>query len=707
MASARDQEETEVLGNIPGIENTSKTSDPSSSEQEEEGNLSTEEQYNIELGIATLVPLRHGPVRRVNIPPRGMGLMEIVPAVSSQPQGKPPQVPPRPKRKVEVEGKTVVMGESVGWEGEVGWRGRVEEEEMLELTESVKRTAPESSLPPLLQRKPPQVPPRPKRKVKPTPVNTSPPPPYAEVGEKEEVPQLPERRVKRAVLPPPPLSLFKHSPHEPAPSTPPPIRFPEPTRRAPDQPSHRLGVVKSPAPVPERDSGLYVLASVSYSATVEGEAEAGYEDGEDGGVEEEADRGAETIIPVSGKNWNPYLMQRMYSDCLAGRGKFAPSRLRLEAKIAAMKDRPKNWEEEAEEVYRKQWRFFKLADDGEEFRDPFVEMGISEGELEEVLGMGVSPKRKVRRNSEGSVERALGDESLHGLMLSPRIVGSDGGDATVTKNPAVDEATPGKGGGAYEYMFDSWSSISLEDGNAEDDKGVEERNELNPFADKFAAPGNAWTAPLGWRRESKSSDYSAPSRPPSSVPHMGAGEKLSYSPIQNPWRKTFDSLSARSQFQHAANEFFSGFDVDALVASTQEPGYELAETDSGKGSPELFNLEPHEPKRSCGCEFCYRHYHPTLEILKRHDPSEWCHCSACRDFRDNRDMEKNRAEQNAAWRVRLDELAAEVDDARAEEESRLLDLPNFREEDNQEEFKPKRSHRLGDWVRSHLRSRSP
>ena len=62
-----------------------------------------------------------------------------------------------------------------------------------------------------------------------------------------------------------------------------------------------------------------------------------------------------------------------------------------------MKDRSDvNWEEEAEEVYRKQWRFFKLADDGEGFRDPFVEMGISEGELEEVLGMGVSPKTKVK-----------------------------------------------------------------------------------------------------------------------------------------------------------------------------------------------------------------------------------------------------------------------------------------------------------------------
>jgi len=68
-------------------------------------------------------------------------------------------------------------------------------------------------------------------------------------------------------------------------------------------------------------------------------------------------------------------------------------------------------------------------------------------------------------------------------------------------------------------------------------------------------------------------------------------------------------------------------------------------------------------------------------------------------------VEKNRAEQNAAWKARLDELAVEVDDARAEEESRLLDLPDFKEDDNQEEFKPKKAHRVRDWVRSHLQCR--
>jgi hypothetical protein len=160
-------------------------------------------------------------------------------------------------------------------------------------------------------------------------------------------------------------------------------------------------------------------------------------------------------------------------------------------------------------------------------------------------------------------------------------------------------------------------------------------------------------------------------------------------------------VNESSRSLEAAIDFFSGFEVEALVASTQEPGYELAETDTGKGSPELFHLKPHKPKPSCGCEFCYRHFHPTLEILKAHDPSKWCHCSACRDFRDKK------AEQNAAWQATLDELAAEIDDAKAEEESRLRDLPDFKEEGNQEDVKPKKTHGVRDWVRSHLRSRGP
>jgi hypothetical protein len=454
---------------------------------------------------------------------------------------------------------------------------------------------------------------------------------------------------------------------------------------------------------------LYVLASASTSAGYEAEEQYGLE-GEEKDAKEEED---EYETSPSG-NWNPHLMRRMYSDCLAGRGRFSAERLRLEARLEAMRDAlamKENEEEEAEEarrVFMKQRRFFGLADDGRGFRDPFLEMGISKVEVGDMLKVGVSPKTKVRMNSEGSVGRALRDETLHGLMVSPRIVGSEGGDATTTAHPTIEAATPEKEGAAYKYMFDGWSSFSPKDGNAEDHEGVEKQNEIvNPFADQFAVPGNEWTALSSWKRESGSSDYSTRSQPSSPVPHMRQGEELSYSPIQNPWMNAFDSLSARSQFQHAANEFFSGFDVETLVALTQGPGYELAETESGKGSPELFHLTPHKPKPSCGCEFCYRHHQPTLEILKAHDPSAWCHCSACRDFRDNRDVEKNRAELNAAWKARLDELAAEVDDTKAEEESRLLDLSEFKEEDNLDEFKPKKTHKLGAWVRSHLRCLTP
>jgi hypothetical protein len=70
-------------------------------------------------------------------------------------------------------------------------------------------------------------------------------------------------------------------------------------------------------------------------------------------------------------------------------------------------------------------------------------------------------------------------------------------------------------------------------------------------------------------------------------------------------------------------------------------------------------------------------------------------------------VEKQRVEQIATWQARFDELAAEVGDAKAEEENRLFDLIDLKEEDNEDEFEPKRNHRLGGWVRRHLRSPSP
>jgi hypothetical protein len=701
MSSPTPSDSSTFNHSLPSHENTLNTHRIKNPFSQEEENLCPEEQYDIELRIAALVPLCRCPVKRIIIPPRsrGLGLMEIVPAVSE-----------------------LFPVEKEGW-GEKEVMGTVEWMEEQEVGERVEEEVPPAPLPGL----PPPIPPRPKRS--PRPVQTS----SERVVEtrnllaapRDEIPStapVPEKsvRVKKPVLPPPPLPLPKHS----RPSTPPPIRsIPEPTIIAPESTtialshppkSHRDILLPFPVPGARRhsESGLYVLTSASTAASTSAGSKAE--------AAAEVDEQAEYEIPEG--NWNPPLMRRMYSDCLAGRGVFDPKRLRLEALREALEDDLEKEAEEARQVFRKQRRFFGLVDDGRGFRDPFLEMRISGNDVGDILKIsgGGSPKTKTKGGgSERGVRMALGNESLHGLMVSPRIVGRDvvggmrerrGSEEAVsaTKDPTVDENTPGKEWAAYEYMFNGWSSFSPENGNAQDHEGVEEQNEIiNPFAGQFAIPGNEWTAPLAWRSESGSSDYSSHSRPSSQVPHMRKGEKLSYSLIQNPWTNAFDSLSARTQFQHAANEFFSGFDIEALVASMQEPGYELAETESGKGSPELFHLGPHQPKQYCGCEFCYRHFHPTLEILKTHDPSEWCDCSSCSDFRVNRDVEKNRAEQNAAWKARLDELAAEVDDARAEEESRLLDLPDFKEDDNQEEFKPKKAHRVRDWVRSHLQCPTP
>jgi hypothetical protein len=151
---------------------------------------------------------------------------------------------------------------------------------------------------------------------------------------------------------------------------------------------------------------------------------------------------------------------------------------------------------------------------------------------------------------------------------------------------------------------------------------------------------------------------------------------------------------------------FAGIDVDALVADAHSRGNELQNTDEAKGSLEYFNLAPHEPTMECGCQHCHKHYRPSREDLKSvHDPNEWCHCLDCRLFRRKAEEENAHAEQAAFWAAKFDELAAEVDGARAEEESRLLDLMDFKAgEGDADAFKPKKTHRLGDWVRRHLRS---
>ena len=50
-------------------------------------------------------------------------------------------------------------------------------------------------------------------------------------------------------------------------------------------------------------------------------------------------------------------------------------------------------------------------------------------------------------------------------------------------------------------------------------------------------------------------------------------------------------------------------------------------------------------------------------------------------------------------------LTAEVDDAKADEESALLDLMDFKGVPiDGDDFAPKKHDGLGDWVRNHLRS---
>jgi len=247
----------------------------------------------------------------------------------------------------------------------------------------------------------------------------------------------------------------------------------------PSQPSKSIRDIFLPFPVPgarrDIESGLYVLASASTAASTS----AGYEDESAGEREEKEARkgvGVDEYEFPSG-NWNPPLMRRMYSDCLAGRGIFNPKRLRLEALREALEDDLEKEAEEARQVFRKQRRFFGLADDGRAFRDVFVDVDVEicEGDVGDILKIDVSPKTKVRMNSEGSVGRALGDESLHGLMVSPRIVGSgvvgekgeeqrsEGEDATGIVELGIDGATPGKEWGEYEYLFNGWSSFSPKD----------------------------------------------------------------------------------------------------------------------------------------------------------------------------------------------------------------------------------------------------
>jgi hypothetical protein len=512
---------------------------------------------------------------------------------------------------------------------------------------------------------------------------------------RETPPLLPERSLmrafpllpltakssSRAVLPPPPTA--KSSLH-----------------RTQDTPPKKDSIILSP--IPQRGpSQAAVLSSSSFSSESEVQLQEDYE------------------------------LKRMISDYHADRGEFSPEKLRERGKRGIVDIYPypssrypnvwigseKEAEGEAEEVFGAQAKLFDIADDVRTFRNPFVNQGATTNDLDDILSIAASPATKAKKVSEESVERACDDESIHGLIQSPKI-SPRSSDAETTEANAVEEAVseeaateiaPKKERGVGHDMFIGRHSFSLsEDEEEKAEERVEEQDEIfNPHGDHFAFPGGRWSIVLPSRSESRKSQYSTPSRLPSPVPRIRDREMIIYSPIENPWASGIDSASASNQLQDAASEFFSSFDVEALVASTQDPGYELANTDERKGSPDYYILNPHEPEMSCKCYFCDKHYHPTLDVLKAHDPSDWCHCSACEGFRENEDVERYRARQVAAWQARFDELAAEVDDAKAEEESRLLDLTVFKEEDNQDEFRPKITHRLGDWVRRHLRSPSP
>ena len=413
-------------------------------------------------------------------------------------------------------------------------------------------------------------------------------------------------------------------------------------------------------------------------------------------------------------------VHNMYEDIQAGRLVFPPS-----PEIPGLKAGSEERAEE-KEVFESQGKLFDMNNDGTAFRNPFTFEGgreVSEQDMDDVLSIVPSAPNKVRKTSQESIERAIGDESIHGLTPSPKI--SPRTTEVEKTEDATEVAALKPSVQRYEFIgTDPWS---LNEEQVEEEE-VEEHDEIvNPYGDQFALPGGRWTVLSGERSLSRSSDYSAPSRLPSPIPRVRSRAAMLYSPIANPWHAevmTAINGIAECQALDDSPAIFAGIDVDALVADAHSKRNELQNTDEAKGSLEYFNLAPHEPTMECGCQHCHKHYRPSREDLKSvHDPSEWCHCLDCRLFRRKAEEENAHAEQAAFWAAKFDELAAEidgqaafwaakfdelaaeVDGARAEEESRLLDLMDFKaEEEDADAFKPKKTHRLGDWVRRHLRS---
>jgi hypothetical protein len=359
-------------------------------------------------------------------------------------------------------------------------------------------------------------------------------------------------------------------------------------------------------------------------------------------------------------------------------------------------DRPR-WNPDAAEI-------FDLSLDGRHFRNPFME------DRED---------RWREMSEEEAVLQGIDDVlALLGLVAVPG--GSQLARMGEIQRAVEDESTLGSMGEISEDdQLDCHTNHFTCDGSEYETDSVQEEIK-NLFGEQYAVLSREWTVwPEDTRRASRTSDYSSPSRPGSPILHNN--EVLLYSPIENPWHaneKMFsvtdiEWLCFEKRFIDAAIEFFAGFEVEALVADFKIPGYRLEDTDAWKGVPNSYKLDPHVPNAICGCYWCRKYFEPSFDDLAdRHDPTDWCHCTNCKIFRAEEESKKScaenerkRAEQEKIWRARFMILTAEVDDAKADEESALLDLMDFKGVPiDGDDFAPKKHDGLGDWVRNHLRS---
>ncbi|KAN0099726.1 hypothetical protein V8E51_013501 [Hyaloscypha variabilis] len=355
-------------------------------------------------------------------------------------------------------------------------------------------------------------------------------------------------------------------------------------------------------------------------------------------------------------------IQSMYAEHQAGRLVFPPSPEPL-PRTEEQEVREERW---AMEIFERQRKIFEVVEGrlGErEFRSPFAEEEVMARDLEDVLAMVQEPPVREQVTLE-SVLRAVYDESILGSSssasdISPgnaRLVGAEAAPTAPTSLPV---------GRVQQYDFiaaDAW----LFDGEEEEE---EEQDEIvNPYRDEFTFSGKGWTVLEAERAWSRSALYSAPPRPSSTLPHNRSTEAILYTPVENPF-------SADEDFNFIDNPmedepFLAGLDVDALVADAQDTRLELQDTDKLKGGPDILTLAP--------------------QIV--HDPSQWCHCLECGIFRE-------RAGERAFWTTHFNKLDAETEEFEAEERRAKANLLNFKAS---EASMPKKTCRLGKWVRRHL-----